>query len=209
MARVLLPIFPLPAVVFPRTPMPLHIFEDRYKEMIGEALENGTEFGIVQATEDGVLNAGCSVRVSEVLKRYDDGRLDILVVGVRRFEVLHLDTQRSFLRAEVEFYDDEDAAPAPREARLRALEEYRRLNELGLPRPYGEAQLSDPQLSFQLAFGLPDLNFLQVLLHDRSESSRLQQVTEYLARYIPRLRETERMKRLAPLNGHGQRAPEL
>ena len=77
----LLPLFPLRVVVFPRTPLPLHIFEERYKEMVGEAIRESSEFGIVLAKDDGIVNAGCTVVVKEVLKTYADGRMDILTRG--------------------------------------------------------------------------------------------------------------------------------
>src|SRR5512147_621762 len=94
----LLPLFPLQVVVFPRTSLPLHIFEDRYKEMIGEAIRENSEFGIVLAREDGIVNAGCTVVVDKVVKSYPDGRMDVLTSGRRRFEVLSLDEEKEYLR---------------------------------------------------------------------------------------------------------------
>src|SRR5947209_19237850 len=81
----LLPLFPLELVLFPGMALPLHIFEPRYKEMIGECLEHDSAFGIVRAVEDGVAHVGCSAEVVTVVKRYDDGRLDIVTRGLRRF----------------------------------------------------------------------------------------------------------------------------
>src|SRR3954452_15477343 len=85
MAGRLLPLFPLSLVVFPRTRLPLHIFEERYKEMIGIAIREESEFGIVLAKDEGIVNAGCTVKVERVLHRYPDGRMDILTMGQRRF----------------------------------------------------------------------------------------------------------------------------
>jgi Lon protease-like protein len=198
----LLPLFPLRVVVFPRTPLPLHIFEERYKEMIGEAIQGNSEFGIVLAKDDGIVNAGCTVVVKEVLKRYADGRLDILTKGVRRFEILGLNEERAYLRGEVEFFDDDDLSPAPAELREKALVQYRSLRDAGEP-PSAEPELEDKQLSFQLAQTLGDVDFLNVLLRSRSEEQRLEQLTEYLARQVPRLRAAGRIRKLAPLNGHG------
>src|SRR3984885_3726988 len=67
MSTRLLPLFPLQVVVFPRTPLPLHIFEDRYKEMVGAAMRDSSEFGVVLAKEDGIVNAGCTVIVEKVI----------------------------------------------------------------------------------------------------------------------------------------------
>ena len=88
MPKRLIPLFPLQLVVFPRTHLPLHIFEERYKEMVGDAIRDGSEFGIVLAKEEGVLNAGCTVMVEKVLEMYPDGRMDILTCGQRRFEIV-------------------------------------------------------------------------------------------------------------------------
>ncbi len=112
----LLPLFPLQLVVFPRTQLPLHIFEERYKEMVGDAIENQSEFGIVLAKEDGVVNAGCTVLVDRVVTTYDDGRMDILTRGARRFEILLLNEEKAYLRGEVQFFDDEEEGPALRRA---------------------------------------------------------------------------------------------
>jgi Lon protease-like protein len=198
----LLPLFPLRLVVFPRTPLPLHIFEERYKEMVGEAIREKSEFGIVLAKDDGIVNAGCTVVVKEVLKTYPDGRMDILTRGVRRFEILGLNEDKAYLRGEVQFFDDDDSGPAPAELREKALAQYHRLQEAGELQTF-EPEAADEQLSFQLAQAVEDLDFLNVLLRNRSESQRLEQLTDYLTRQVPKLRAAARMRKLAPLNGHG------
>ena len=198
----LLPLFPLRVVVFPRTSLPLHIFEDRYKELIGEAIQAATEFGIVLAKDDGIVNAGCTVIVEKVVKNYADGRMDILTRGVRRFEILGLNEDKSYLRGEVEFFDDDEPGPGPADLQEKALVQYRGLLETGELRE-SEPVLSDPQLSFQLAQAVQDMDFLSLLLRNRSEPQRLKHLADYLARLAPRLREASRMRKLAPLNGHG------
>src|SRR5438067_2796119 len=77
MSKRLIPLFPLQLVVFPRTRLPLHIFEERYKEMVGNAIRDDSEFGIVLAKDEGIVNAGCTVIVDKVLEMYPDGRMDI------------------------------------------------------------------------------------------------------------------------------------
>jgi len=198
----LLPLFPLRVVVFPRTQLPLHVFEERYKELIGEAIQSASEFGIVLAKEDGIVNAGCTVVVEKVLKNYADGRMDILTRGVRRFEILGLNEDKSYLRGEVEFFDDDEPGPGPSDLQEKALVQYRGLMETGELRE-SEPVLSDPQLSFQLAQAVQDMDFLSLLLRNRSEPQRLKQLADYLARLAPKLREASRMRKLAPLNGHG------
>src|ERR1700692_2182990 len=104
----LLPLFPLQLVVFPRTPLPLHIFEERYREKVRAAMKNQSEFGIVLAKEDGVVNAGCTVVVDRVVNTYEDGRMDILARGARRFEILLLNEEKPYLQGEGQFYAEDE-----------------------------------------------------------------------------------------------------
>ena len=199
----LIPLFPLQVVVFPRTQLPLHIFEERYKEMVGNAIQDHSEFGIVLAKDDGIVNAGCTVMVEKVLERYPDGRMDIVTRGQRRFEILSINEEKDYLQGEVTFFDDEDLEATPAELRDQALTNYRALSHLSASREHGEPDLSDPQLSFQLAQAVPDVDFLHALLRHRSETGRLKQLNRFLAEYIPRQRSIERMRHLAPTNGFG------
>jgi ATP-dependent Lon protease len=200
----LLPLFPLQVVVFPKTTLPLHIFEERYKEMVREAIRSSSEFGIVLAKDDGIVNAGCTVIVDKVLNEYPDGRMDILTRGQRRFEIVLLNQEKPYLRGEVQFFDDEEPGPAPLEVQQKALIQYRGLLELGELPAFADPLLTDPQLSFQIAQSVQDLDFLNLLLRNRSESERLKQLAEYLSTYVPKMRQTKLMKKLAPLNGHGK-----
>ena len=102
-----IPLFPLDVVLFPGTALPLHIFEGRYKEMIGECLAQKSAFGVVRAQREGLAVIGCTARIVRVLETYDDGRLDLLCQGSDRFEIENLDNSRSFLQAEVDFFGDE------------------------------------------------------------------------------------------------------
>lgn len=199
----LLPLFPLQVVVFPRTPLPLHIFEDRYKEMVGGAIRDNSEFGVVLAKDGGIANAGCTVRVEKLIQMYPDGRMDVLTRGEHRFEIQSLNEEKDYLQAEVSYFDDEDSDTPSPELRDQAVTNYQTL--MGLPgaNPRPDPDLADRQLSFQLAHHLPDLDFLGALLRYRSETERLKQLNQYLAEYIPRQRTVERMKELAPTNGHG------
>src|SRR5215467_8352590 len=131
MSSRLIPLFPLHVVVFPGTPLPLHIFEERYKEMVGTAIRENSEFGIVLAREDGIVNAGCTVVVEKLTEMYPDGRMDIITRGRRRFEVLSLNDEKAYLQAEVRFFDDDDLKPVPQELRDQALTHYRALTQLG------------------------------------------------------------------------------
>src|SRR5262249_15941168 len=105
MQEGLLPLFPLQVVLLPGARVPLHIFEDRYKERRGEVLKHSQEFGVVLASEKGIVDKGCSAIVDKVLRTYPDGRMDILTLGRRRFEILLLNDEKAYLRGAVEFFD--------------------------------------------------------------------------------------------------------
>jgi Lon protease-like protein len=205
----LLPLFPLQIVAFPGAAIPLHIFEDRYREMVGQAEAAGTEFGIVLAKEGGLVNAGCTVIVESVLNRYPDGRFDVLTRGQRRFSLVALDQELAYLRGEVEYFEDTDLLPVTLELRRKAIhawEEVRRvLLETGAEMREIEPDPDNPQLSFQLAQGVDDLDFQSLLLRSRSEAERLGKLVEFAREYIPRRQYAARMKRSAPQNGSGHR----
>ncbi len=171
--------------------------------MVGAALRDESEFGIVLAKDDGIVNAGCTVAVDKVLEMYPDGRLDILTSGRRRFEIGALNEEKPYLQGEVTFFDDEDFAPAPEDVRQEALAQYQALQSLPNTRDHAAPDLNDRQVSFQLAQAVPDLDFLSGLLRQRSETARLKTLSAFLADYVPRQRTIERMKGLAPTNGFG------
>lgn len=201
--------FPLQLVVFPRTPLPLHIFEERYKEMVGGAIRDNSEFGIVLAKDEGIVNMGCSVLVEKVLHMFPDGRMDVLTRGQKRFEIVRLNEEKDYLQGEVEFFDDDDLAAVPAELREQALSLYQALRKLATAEDRGEPNFDDLQLSFQLAQIVPDPDFLNLLLRNRSETGRLKQLRDFLGDYVPRQRTIERVKELAPTNGFGGKHAEL
>jgi Lon protease-like protein len=200
----LLPLFPLQVVLFPGGELPLHIFEERYKEMIGEVLRDRLEFGVVLASEKGVVNTGCTATVDKVLRRYPDGRLDIVTRGRRRFEILLLNDERQFLRGAVEFFDDERSEPAPPEILKLAVEGYNEMQELLSEAGLAEAESANPRLSFRLAQDVPDLALRQLLLSTRSEAERLRHLAGFFPGYLQKQRQIQRVRNLAPRNGHGR-----
>src|SRR3989475_12989782 len=107
---ILLPLFPLDVVLLPGVPLPLHIFEPRYREMIGECLAAEKPFGVVRVKEEGVAEIGCTAKIVAVTKKYDDGRMDIVTEGRERFEVMQVNQERAFLQAEVLYLQDEPGA---------------------------------------------------------------------------------------------------
>jgi hypothetical protein len=212
MAR-LLPLFPLQLVVFPGAATPLHIFEQRYREMVSEAEAGGTGFGIVRTIvrgeDSGLANTGCAVTVESVVNRYPDGRFDVITRGRRRFQIVSLDEEKAYLRGVVEYFDDEQAGQIPGDLLDNALEAYERLQ-----RETGEGASSPPQgragrdLSFRLAEGIDDLDFRSLLLQSRSEPQRLRLFTQFVTDYIPRRQYAALMKKKAPTNGSGHKRPQ-
>jgi Lon protease-like protein len=198
----LLPLFPLDVVLLPGTPLPLHIFEPRYKEMITECLESNRPFGIVRAKDGELAETGCTAEILAVTKKYDDGRMDIVTQGRERFEVVHLNQERSFLQAEVIYLQDEPDT-ATRQEIEQALQLHTEIMELAGAEPPKPEEIDEARLSFFLAGSLPiDLDFKQTLLATKSESERLRAVTSFFQTILPAMRRTMQVRRKAGGNGH-------
>ncbi len=199
----LLPLFPLDVVLLPGTPLPLHIFEPRYKEMIRECLANNAAFGVVRALQEGIAEVGCTAEIVSVTKEYPDGRLDLVAEGRKRFEVLELNRERTFLQADVLLVpDEEELRTPPPEDRARAIQLH--LEILSLAGAVQDLSAASPgALSYYLAGSLPlDLDFKQKLLTMRTETERIQAVAAYLGSIVPNLRRAARAREKAGGNGH-------
>ena len=189
----LLPIFPLDLVLLPGVPLPLHIFEPRYREMIAECLEQKKPFGVVRASSDGVAEIGCTAEIVSVTKKYDDGRMDILTRGVERFEVIELNQDRSFLQARISVVEDERHERAADMA-TQAVRLYGEIAKLAGTESSGPDEQAD-NLSFLLAGSLPlDLDFKQSLLSTLSEAKRLEAVIAYLEAILPGVRRAAKAR---------------
>jgi len=196
----LLPLFPLDIVLFPGAPLPLHIFEPRYKEMIAECLEKKLAFGMVRVKESAIASVGCSATILDITKKYDDGRLDIAAEGLQRFEIESLNQERSFLQGEVSYFDDEPSqlGKAPIDTVIELHEQL--FAVLGQT---VEVERDAPSLSFLLAHELPvDLDFKQALLEMKSEAERIETLTEYYRATIPKVEKTLLVRKRASGNGH-------
>lgn len=172
-------LFPLGVVLLPTERLPLHIFEERYKELIGECIEGGLDFGLVFAEGDELVEVGTRARVAQVLTRFPDGRLNVLVEGGGRFLVDELTDGRTFLTAHVSRLDDEDD-PASPESIDRALGQFERLREMTGSEVESPAA-SEPQLSFAIAGRVELAAEAKLgLLRDLSERSRMETLGELL-----------------------------
>ena len=181
-------LFPLDIVLFPRALLPLHIFEDRYKEMIGECLVSGTAFGVVRAHREGIAVVGCTAAVTRVLRRYSDGRVDILCEGHDRFRIEQLDNTRNYLQAEVETFADA-TLDSTREERAMSIALHLELLSLrGAGREAYPFDL-DREVSMQLAWELPaDFGLKQRLLASTSDHERTEWLREFYEEILPPLR---------------------
>jgi Lon protease-like protein len=218
--KQLLPLFPLDVVLFPGTPLPLHIFEPRYKDLISECLDNKTRFGIIRARaaqeqeagaeeqpeaadteqEQALADVGCTAEIVAVTKTYPDGRMDIVTEGRERFEVLDIDEQRSFLRADVLYFDDEAGNTAAEDI-ARAVKLHGEILAIAGAKQSLPDELK--QVSFHLAGSLPlDLDFKQALLEMRSETKRIEAVITAFEAILPKLRRTVQLRQRAGGNGH-------
>jgi Lon protease-like protein len=197
-----IPLFPLDVVLFPGASLPLHIFEERYKEMIGICIEDESTFGVVRAQQEGLAVIGCTARILRVLRGYDDGRLDILCQGDARFEIEMLENSRSFLEAEVDFFRD-DGAEASREEREEcAALHFETLELAGIEVATMHLSLDGP-ISFALASALPaDLGFKQQLLSLRSDAERTERLRDFYQAVLPKLRAKACAERVSARNGH-------
>jgi len=172
-------LFPLPVVLLPTELVPLHIFEERYKELIEECLAQDVDFGLVYADDDGMSDVGTRARVVRVLTRFDDGRLDILVEGGRRFRVLGLTGGGSFQTGGVEEVVDGPEGPDA-DTVDRALTLFDRLRTLA-GSEVDSPEEGTEQLSFALAARVELAPPVKLeLLREVSEPARLERVCELL-----------------------------
>ncbi len=193
-------LFPLGVVLLPTERLPLHIFEERYKELIGECIEGGLDFGLVFADGDELVEVGTRARVAQVLTRFPDGRLNVLVEGGGRFLVDELTDGRTFLTAHVSRLDDEDD-PASPESIDRALGQFERLREMTGSEVESPAA-SEPQLSFAIAGRVELAAEAKLgLLRDLSERSRMETLGELLDAVIAGAERVRTASERASTNG--------
>ena len=194
------PLFPIGIVALPTELVPLHIFEPRYKTMIGECLERESEFGIVWLSDEGLRPIGCACEISEVLDRTEDGRMNILTRGTRPFRIVERQAELAYPAGEVEFLDEK-----PEEPDQAALEEARDIyadlvEQATDDRPDHErlAAMGAYEMAATVDFGL---EAKQGLLDLRSENARLRLVTRLFRAAERRLKFIERAQTRARSNG--------
>jgi Lon protease-like protein len=194
------PLFPLGKVALPHELVPLHIFEERYRTMIGECLESGSEFGIVWADDEGVRPVGCAMEITEVLERMDDGRMNILTRGTRPFRIVDERHDLAYPAGTVEFVRDKEEQPDEKTVAA-AHEAYGALVEQATDRAPEADELREMtayQMAATVDFGQ---DAKQGLLDLRSENARLRLVTRLFRAASRRLEFIERAQARARSNG--------
>jgi ATP-dependent Lon protease len=205
-----IPLFPLGLVLLPGMSLPLHIFEERYKQMIADCLTEDRPFGIIMYDGNSIREAGCTARVVSVTKRYGDGRMDITVRGEERFVVQDILDENVYLEGVVMYYDDVDAPSDSRTAANAAtarslLEELDAID--ALTDSTSLAGSTDPK---HMSFVIPALDGFtpaerQGFLEMTSCSERLEKAVKSLAEIVHRHRLTRKIQGIIGGNGHLKR----
>lgn len=200
----MIPIFPLGIVLLPQLPMPLHIFEERYKLMIRHCLDQKKAFGIIFYDGKYMSQRGCTAAITEILKYYDDGRMDIMTRGQDRFIIKRIDESKPYLQAQVEYFDDAVEEPteelnAAIDRALNLLAEYRLMTDADSGRPEYE---DIRQLSFLISGneGFTPAE-KQTFLEMTSTTARLLKSMAALQKVIERLKVTESIRKIVGGNG--------
>ncbi len=201
MATYRLPLFPLQIVLFPGQQLPLHIFEERYKTMIGECIEYESPFGIVLAGESGIHKVGCTARISEVVETFPDGRMNVLALGGQRFELFRVYDTQPYFEGEVSDYHDREGVDPTELCQL----VWEALEKSDPPRlNLSEDLLEDPFLfSFAVAGELKmPLREKQIFLRSSSLEWRLKRLIAYLREDEHRKFDYADHEKSAHRNGH-------
>jgi Lon protease-like protein len=194
------PLFPLGLVMLPGELVPLHIFEERYKQMIGECLDQDREFGILWMADDELKEVGCAARITRVLEKFDDGRMNILVEGTTPFRMERRIGDMAYPAGDVVLLDDE---PDEDEVAL----EHARTTYADLVEEVTDSRPEPETLSGLGAYGMAatvDINpaAKQALLELRSEPARLEQIESLFAEALRRIRTAAKVAEQASGNGH-------
>jgi Lon protease-like protein len=195
-----LPIFELPLVLIPGEQVPLHIFEERYKRMIGSCMETGEPFGVVLRDSEGARSVGCTAYVTEVLERFPDGRMNIVVTGDAPFSVLDRFDDPEDPGADVELLEVSEGETDPEAADL-ARESFRDLAERASgERPPAEELADAGSYAIAARIELPP-ETKQELLETRDEAVRMRMLARALSELSRALDRAEKIAERASSNG--------
>lgn len=199
-----IPLFPLNVVLLPGAELPLHIFEPRYRAMVKDCLTEKSEFGMLLSLPKGLARVGCTAEIRALVKRYDDGRMDVLAIGRAPFRVLDFFQEDPLLEGQVDYLEDRETAPNPRVQR-ELLELFEACHTLIFDDYPKNLQGALPEeLSYLVAATLPmELLWKQQILELRCEVDRQERLVTYLREWAPHLQKREAVRQRAGGNGHG------
>jgi ATP-dependent Lon protease len=203
----ILPLFPLAVVLFPQAQLPLHIFEDRYKTLIGECILYDTSFGINLFLDREIRHIGCSAVVKEVTKRYPDGSMDIVVEGRSRYAFHQIvDMRRPYFSGKISWYHDidEHADDDVREHAVRLHNEFVAGVFKGTIRSVSLTDVRKTRSFYLVQKSGLDLMQRQTFLAMRSENERLRMLVRHFESMIPLLSSQRKIEELAGNDGYLQ-----
>lgn len=197
-----IPLFPLDVVLFPGAPLPLHIFEPRYKLMIRRCVNMKVQFGVILAHKDGMATVGCTAAIVSVVKQYSDGKMDILTRGEIPFQVKEVFDDKPYFEAVIEcFTEPTESYPSASKELAEIYEQcHWLLFNRGPEVPRTKTKMSP---AYAIASVLPlSLEHKQLLLENRDESERQSQLLEQLKEWLPQLLYLNERRQHARGNGH-------
>ncbi len=199
-----IPLFPLNVVLIPGADLPLHIFEQRYRQMVHHCLETHSPFGMLLAVPNGINSVGCTAEILTIVKRYADGRMDILTRGRHPFRVTQFFSEKPLLEGVVEYLQDIDDPVDPALV-AKLVELFDTCHTLLFGEYARAADSDDPEaISYRIASTLPlDLIRKQQILELRGERDRQQRLLAMLQEWAPQLAEAKNLRHHAAGNGHG------
>ena len=205
-----LPLFPLPLVVYPGETLNLHIFEPRYKELIGECLAEKSTFGIPTFMNEYISLYGTEASIIEIVKKYKNGEMDVTVKGGKIFKTINFHKKvagKLYSGADVEIISDKETTkPDLKKEVLEKMEQLFRFAGI-------EKKLkinTEQQLSFLVAHTLGlTLEQEYELLIIKSEEKRLKFIVEHLTKILPIVSEFEKLKEKIKMNGHFRNYPKI
>jgi uncharacterized protein len=198
-----IPIFPLSIVVYPGESLNLHIFEPRYKQLVKECVEQKKPFGIPAVINNGVAEMGTLVTILELVKEYDDGKMDIKTQGVQVFRILEVikDIPDKLYSGAIVTYPDNRIALVPHRMKklLKAVRELHKILKVDKDFLKEDNQLSSYDVAHHTGLSLEEEYELLGLMY---EDQRLEYLKRHLTKVVPVLSEMENLKEKIKLNGH-------
>lgn len=199
-------LFPLNLVLFPESIYPLHIFEDRYKKLLNKCIEEDSEFGINLVTSSKMYDAGCTAKVHQVTKRYPDGKLDLNVIGVRRYNLMGFsENENPYYTGEIEFFSDRDEI-LDEPGLIDVLELFNEVAAQIKLVNIKKLTIDDITSKYPSYFigqkaGLTPMQ-KQELLEMKSENNRLSYLRRHLKNIIPALNEAQQIEKIVQNDGY-------